>query len=264
MKAISKTFVAILCATTAFFTACKKEADTSPGTVSIELDHRWGTQVFGLGQNIVTPAGDTANFTAFKYFISNVKLLKTDGSEYAIPNAYYLVNEDSAHSKSLIFKDVPAGDYNGVKMTIGVDSAKSVSSIDQRTGALDPAAGAKGMYWAWNSGYIFVKLEGTSPSAPLDSASQKRRFWYHIGGFGGYSSKTINNLKIITVKSSTDVAAVNGSQLPVFHVITDVKEMFQNPSLLNIRANPVVMFSAFSTTIADNYADMIRLDHIHQ
>jgi hypothetical protein len=263
MKAISKTFLAILVATTAFFTACKKEADTTPGTVTINLDHRWGTQVFGLGQNIVTPAGDTANFTAFKYFISNVKLLKTDGTEYAVPNAYYLINEDSLLSKSLEIKDVPAGDYNGVKLTIGVDSAKCVSSIDQRTGALDPAVGAKGMYWAWNSGYIFVKLEGTSLSAPLDSASQKRRFFYHIGGFGGYSSRTINNIKTITIKSSTDAALVNGSQSPEFHLITDVKEIFQNPTLLNIRTNPIVMFMPYSTTIADNYADMIRFDHIH-
>jgi hypothetical protein len=264
MKQISKIFTLAILVTTTLFTACKKDVeDTTPGTVEVEFDHRWGTQVFNLNQAVVTPAGDSATFTTFKYFVSNVKLLKDDGTEYAIPNSYYLVNQDSATSKALTFTGVPAGKYTGVKFMVGIDSAKNVSALDQRTGILDPAAGAKGMYWAWNSGYIFTKIEGTSPSAPIDSASGKRRFWYHIGGFGGYSSNTINNLKTVTIKSTTDAATVNGASAPTFHLIVDVKEFFQNPVNLSIKTYPVVMFAPYSTTIADNYQDMIRLDHIH-
>ena len=265
MKQFSKILALAFLTATTLFTACKKDSeDTTPGTVEVEFDHRWGTQVFSFGQAMVTPAGDTATFTTFKYFVSNVKLLKDDGTEYAIPNSYYLVDQDSTSSKSLIFKDIPAGNYTGVKFIMGIDSAKNTSPIEQRTGILDPATGAKGMYWAWNSGYIFTKIEGTSPSAPLDSASGKRRFWYHIGGFGGYSSKTINNIKTATIKSTTDAATVNGSSAPVFHLIVDVKEFFQNPVNLSIKTYPIVMFAPYSTTIATNYEDMIRLDHIHQ
>ncbi|MDZ7879816.1 MAG: MbnP family protein [Saprospiraceae bacterium] len=264
MKQISKVLLLAILSATTLFTACKKDSeDTTPGTVEVEFDHRWGTQVFNLNQSVVTPAGDSASFTTFKYFVSNVKLLKDDGTEYAISNSYYLVNQDSAASKTLTFKDVPAGKYTGVKFMIGVDSAMSASALDKRTGVLDPATGAKGMYWAWNSGYIFTKLEGISPSAPMDSATQKRRFWYHIGGFGGYSSKTINNLKTVTIKSTTDAATVSGSTAPTIHFIVDVKEFFQNPTALSIKSNPIVMFAPYSTTIADNYQDMIRFDHIH-
>lgn len=265
MKQIKNLLPILFLITVLVFNACKKEEtiDTTPGTVEIELDHRWGTQVFNFNQTVVTPAGDSAIFTAFKYYVSNVKLLKDDGTEYAMPNSYYLVNHDSASTKSLNFSNIPAGNYNGISFSIGVDSAKSVSALDQRTGVLDPAGAGKGMYWAWNSGYIFVKLEGTSPSAPIDSVTQKRRFWYHIGGFGGYSSKTINNLKTVTLKSSTTSATVNGSSNPNFHLIVDVKEFFQDPTALSIKNYPVVMFAPYSTTIADNYKDMIKLDHIH-
>jgi hypothetical protein len=264
MKQFSKILAFVLLTTTTLFTACKKETeDTTPGTVELEFDHRWGTQVFNLNQSMVTPAGDSATFTTFKYFVSNVKLLKDDGTEYAIPNSYYLVDHEVATSKAIELSNIPAGKYNGVTFTIGIDSAKNTSPLDQRTGVLDPAAGAKGMYWAWNSGYIFMKIEGTSPSAPIDSATQKRRFWYHIGGFGGYSSKTINNIKTVTIKSTSDMASINGSAAPSFHMIVDVKEFFQNPVNLSIKTYPVVMFAPYSTTIADNYKDMIKLDHIH-
>lgn len=265
MKQITKLLPLIVLGTALFFNACKKEetVDTTPGTVEVELDHRWGTQVFNFNQAIVTPAGDTATFTAFKYYVSNIKLLKDDGTEYALPNSYYLVNHDSAISKAIKLSNVPAGSYKGVTFSIGVDSLKNVSPLDQRTGVLDPAGAGKGMYWAWNSGYIFVKLEGISPSAPLDTPTQKRRFWYHIGGFGGYSSKTINNLKTVTLKSTTTSATVNGSTNPTFHLIVDVKEFFQDPTALSIKNYPVVMFAPYSTTIAENYKDMIRLDHIH-
>ena len=262
-----KNFFSKLSAMAAFmlilFSACQKETDTNPGTLEIEFDHRWGTQTFNFNQDVVTPNGDTARFTMFKYFVSNIKLTKEDGSVYEVPNSYYLVNQDSATTRNVVLKDVPAGQYKGITFTIGVDSAMSASGLDKRTGVLDPATGAKGMYWAWNSGYIFVKLEGESPSAPLDTVSNKRRFQYHIGGYGGYSSKTINNLKTVTLVSMGENAVINATASPVAHVVVDVKEMFQNPSTLSIRANPVVMFAPYSTTIAANYHDMFRLDHIH-
>jgi hypothetical protein len=43
-------------------------------------------------------------------------------------------------------------------------------------GDLDPALG---MYWAWNTGYINMKLEGKSSSC----TSVKKEFQFHIGGY---------------------------------------------------------------------------------
>jgi hypothetical protein len=57
---------------------------------------------------------------------------------------------------------------------LGTDSLTNVSGVFE--GPLDPI---NGMYWAWNSGYINFKLEGTDQ---LISSSDKR-FEYHIGGY---------------------------------------------------------------------------------
>jgi len=64
--------------------------------------------------------------------------------------------------------------YNRVEFNIGVDSSTSVAGI--LTGDLDPR---KGMYWAWQSGYINFKLEG------ILNAKVQQAFQYHIGGYAG-------------------------------------------------------------------------------
>lgn len=64
--------------------------------------------------------------------------------------------------------------YNRVSFNIGVDSSTSVAGI--LTGDLDPR---KGMYWAWQSGYINFKLEG------ILKTKVQQPFQYHIGGYAG-------------------------------------------------------------------------------
>ena len=74
--------------------------------------------------------------------------------------------EDHEESQEVVLKNIPAGDYNQITFTIGVDSLRSTMDVSKRPGVLDPAQGHDGMYWTWNSGYIFFKMEGISPAAP--------------------------------------------------------------------------------------------------
>jgi hypothetical protein len=64
--------------------------------------------------------------------------------------------------------------FNRVVFNIGVDSNTNVAGI--LTGDLDPR---KGMYWAWQSGYINFKLEG------ILNTQLQQPFQYHVGGYAG-------------------------------------------------------------------------------
>src|SRR5690606_20878888 len=112
-------------------------------------------------------------------YISNIKLQTNSGVEYVVPqdSGYFLIMEDEPSSQVITLSNVPAGDYDKITFTIGVDSLRSTMDISKRTGVLDPTQGHDGMYWTWNSGYIFFKMEGTSPAAPAD---QDHKFYYHI------------------------------------------------------------------------------------
>lgn len=249
--------------------ACKDKEDdelTGFNDVEIEFDHRAGDAALVFGSEYTNAAGEKLKFSTFNYFVSNFVLEKADGSEYVVPkdSCYFLVKHDDLDSREVTLKNVPAGDYTGLKFMIGVDSAKSVSPITERQGVLDPAAGANGMYWSWNAGYIFVKIEGTSPQAPLDPGTGENTFQYHTGLFGGYSSPTLNNLKTVTLETHHgEPAKVRRSGGPHFHLYVDALEMFTNPTNISVAANPTSHAGPYSKTVADNYADMFQLDHVH-
>jgi hypothetical protein len=97
------------------------------------------------------------------------------------------------------------------------------------------------MYWAWNSGYIFMKMEGTSPSARLDSVSNTRPFKYHIGLFGGYTTPTVNNVKEVTLTFGGSKASVREakSTAPEAHIYVDALKVVNGPNNISVAATPV-------------------------
>jgi len=247
------------------FSACKdKEEDlTGFGSVEIEFDNQAGSSKLEFGTYYTNTAGETLLFTTFDYYISNIVLIKEDGTKYVVPKneSYFLCKGNEADTRLIKIDNVPAGDYTKLEFIVGVDSAKSVSPISERTGVLDPATGANGHYWSWNSGYIFMKMEGTSPVAP---AATGNAFQYHVGLFGGYDSPTLNNLKTISLTASDEVAIVReGGETPHFHLYVDAMEIFGTPNTISIAAKPFSHGDAFSSQLSANYADMFVLDHIH-
>lgn len=250
------------------FTNCNKDDEDLSGTgsVTLEFDNRAGNAPLVFGNDYKNAAGETLKFSTFNYYVSNFIFVKTDGTEYVVPkdSCYFLCKHDDAETREITINGVPAGDYEEVRFTIGVDSAKSVSDVSQRTGVLDPAAGAAGMYWAWNSGYIFVKIEGTSPQAPFDTMTRENTIQYHTGLFGGKDKPTLNNLKNVEIHSHNEAAKVRRNiEAPIFHVYVDILEMFTSPTNISVAVNPTSHAGAFSKFIADNYADMFKLDHVH-
>ncbi len=268
MEKLKLGLLALLVLTT-FFTACKDDEDdelSGFADVEIEFDNRAGDASLVFGTEYTNAAGEKLTFSTFNYFVSNFVLVKADGSEYVVPkdSCYFLCKHDDPDSRDVVLKNVPAGDYTSLKFMIGVDSAKSVSPAGERTGVLDPATGANGMYWSWNAGYIFVKVEGTSPQAPLNPGTGENTFQYHTGLFGGYDSPTLNNLKTVSLETHHgEPAKVRRSGGPHFHLYVDVLEMFTAPTNVSVVTNPTSHAGPYSKTVADNYADMITLDHVH-
>lgn len=261
-------FLSILMLSLLLVPACKDKDDndlTGFGDVEIEFDNRAGDAALVLGTEYTNAAGEKLKFNTFNYYVSNFVLVKDDGTEYVVPkdSCYFLCKQNFPDTRLAVLKNIPAGDYTGLKFIIGVDSLKSVSPVTERTGVLDPASGASGMYWSWNAGYIFVKVEGTSPQAPLNPAGE-HWFEYHTGLFGGYDSPTLNNLKTVSLATHHDEPAkVRKDGSPHFHLYVDVLELFTNPVNISVATNPASHADAFSKTVANNYADMFTLDHVH-
>lgn len=249
-------------------TACKKEKVPPTGNelapLSVEFDNTiGGTNLYLNSYEYTNAAGEQFTVSLLQYYVSNFKFYKADGTAYLIPqdSSYFLIKEADLESRFATFH-VPEGDYTKLVFTLGVDSLRSTMDIDRRTGVLDPSGGMdEGMYWGWNSGYIFFKFEGLSESAPIDGSGQKK-FRYHIGGFGGYSAPTINNIKEITIDlSAAGPARVRQDRNSNIHLMADIGKVLSGGHTISIAAHPTVMFSEFSTQLADNYANMFTHDH---
>ncbi|GAB4034606.1 MbnP family protein [Spirosoma jeollabukense] len=231
---------------------------TKSGQMRIAFDNVVGSSDLKLNSSTYqNAAGESFTVTKFNYFVSNIRLRKDDGTDYVVPqdSSYFLVQEASPTSQTIALNNIPIGRYTGLTFTIGVDSLRSLADISKRTGVLDPGIN-DGMYWDWNSGYIFMKLEGISTLAP---ATQNNTFFYHVGGFGGGydGKKTINNLRTVTLPFGSDVASVQTGVTPIVRLTTDALKVFNGSTQLSIAQHSSVMFETYSTNIANNYAQMI-------
>lgn len=108
-----------------------------------------------------------------KFYVGNVSLHASDGTSHTV-RGYSLIDFEDETSLRIHIDSVPENTYTSVSFIVGVDSA--MNDLGPQSGALDPL---NGMYWTWATGYIFFKLEGTSPS----SKQPKNLFTYHIGGY---------------------------------------------------------------------------------
>lgn len=267
---LMKIFCIVTAAMVFIFSSCKKENDSDikpgdTGTIEIEFDNVVGSDDLELNTGLYTDeSGESYTISTLDYFISNIKLKTADGAEYTVPKdeSYFLIKEENESTHVVELDNVPAGDYTSFTFTIGVDSLKNTAPISERTGVLDPAGEAAGMYWSWNSGYIFLKMEGSSPV----STTNDKKIYYHIGGFGGFSSATLNNIKTVTVNAPSSMSAkVRKDKLktPEVHLFADASKILDGSSNISIEANSMVHFSEISGQIANNYVNMFRVDHIH-
>ena len=248
--------------------ACNNDTSpnpTSTGHMHLVFDNVVGSSDLKLGTGTYqNAAGESFVITKFNYFVSNIRLRKEDGTDYVVPqdSSYFLIQEDQPASQTITLNNVPVGNYTSLTFLIGVDSVRSLSDISKRTGVLDPGLTTHDpMYWEWNSGYIFMKLEGTSPAAP---ATQNNLFLYHVGGFGGGydGKKTVNNLRTVTLPFKSDIANVQTTVTPTVQLTTDALKVFNGPTQLSIAQHSSVMFETYSTNIADNYVQMFSYDRL--
>ena len=116
--------------------------------------------------------GEQYSISKLKYYISNITLANHAGSKNL--GGYYLMNAASDENSFEIA--LQPGNYNNLEFLLGVDSLRNCSGA--QTGALDPM---NDMFWTWNSGYVMLKLEGTSTASTADL----QRIEHHIGGYKG-------------------------------------------------------------------------------
>ena len=104
------------------------------------------------------------------------------------------------------------------------------------------------MFWTWNNGYIFFKLEGSSDASTADL----KRIEHHIGGFKG-SNKTMREIYL----------PINNPALlkqKILVIQLDIDKYWNGINKIRIAETPVVALPGIQAkNAADNFAGMFSI-----
>ncbi|MDN3492361.1 MbnP family protein [Winogradskyella bathintestinalis] len=156
------------------FASCSSEDDNAvANNVTLEFNNTFGNTPIVLGDATsssatvnTSEAGQVHHFSEVKYVVSNIRLIKADGTEIPyntndLDNGATVINQANPETLSYVLNDIPVGDYTEIKFGLGVRS--DLNTLDQVS---FPEFYAKAgsneteMHWEWGTGYRFTKIEG--------------------------------------------------------------------------------------------------------
>lgn len=159
--------------------SCNKD-DSNPTSnknkyLSITVDPIFGTQPFYLDSIYTTSEGYKVKFTDLKFYFSALR----NGTDTLTKAALF----DFSSTGNLLTRLI--GDYNKFS------SLQGNIGVIQSLNHLDPAAfpndsplnisNAGTMHWSWNTGYIFISIEGKTDTIPDATLNLNHNFSFHVG-----------------------------------------------------------------------------------
>ena len=122
----------------------------------------------------VSTNGDSIQFDNIRFYLSDIQFEMDDKTWIKDTASAHLIDVFDPATLHIALQKIDLKRLKTIHFSLGVDSLTNVSGA--LGGDLDPQ---KGMYWAWQSGYINLKIEGRSPRCK----TRKNTFQYHIGGY---------------------------------------------------------------------------------
>jgi hypothetical protein len=182
--------------------------------------------------------GEPFSVQQFKYYVSAIRVMGEGGGEdEVLLKEAHLVDEGDS-SSLVLHLSTDLADIRRISFVVGVDSLANTGGV--QGGDLDPMLG---MFWTWNTGYVYARLEGESDSAH----SPAHRFTWDIGGYKDPS----NALRTVTL----DV----GGRKEIC-ITADVLKWFDGKSPVHLAQTPIChQPGALAMRIADNYSTMFSI-----
>jgi uncharacterized repeat protein (TIGR04052 family) len=178
---------------------------TAPKTAQVSLNFaaQINGQPFACGQRYdgVGTTGSSITPSDFRMYVSEVKLLRQDGSAVPVQlaqdgiwqhqnvalidfeNGTGPCRNGTTATNTAVRGQVPAGDYVGVELTVGVPFAQNHQDPTVAPAPLNSTA----MFWNWQGGYKFIKFDTTSSGISTDKPAAPNvmgpvtRYSVHLG-----------------------------------------------------------------------------------
>lgn len=262
MKNVKKIFS--LCLAAIAFTSCSNDDTPAANNVTLKFDNTFGNTSIVLGDAAsgsatinTSAAGQVHHFSELKYVISNIRLIKDDGTEVPynvndLDRGAAVIDQSKPSSLNYILSNIPSGTYRQIKFGLGVKS--SLNTLDQvRFPNFYAAAGANDtqMHWEWGTGYRFTKIEGFYDA---DNKQLSIHTGSTVAGEEGNYTQGVDAYRYITL--NLGINAVVGDSAPVITIKADFAKLLSGASntitLGEGNATPSIHTAANMVLFVDN------------
>lgn len=219
--------------------ACnKKSDDPSPSTTDNEsvakgklymhLHNFWGVEEIQEYDSLYRDEkGRKASFRTAQCYLSNLQLIKLDGSAYSLDSKIILkVQENTTYTLG----EIPVGNYKALRFSIGLDEVTNSQLTSSSSDVLNTPS-----MWFSNppqpNGYVFFHLQGkidTTTNAN-GSVADMQPFQIKLGTKGNLKQRTLPDFKM----------SIMENQAQYLHMRIDHSRLFtglelKNPNNLSI------------------------------
>lgn len=232
----------------------KPDSTTGMSPLYLHLHTNIDTNEADYGTVYTMSNGRQMSLTKAQILISNIQLIRTDGSTYNVPNV--VIRKEAAIEQYFV-ANIPSGTYKSIKFNVGLDA--TTNKITPTT--TDSALNHSDMWFgssAQPDGYIFVNAEGTidTTAAGNGPVTAMQPFMYHIG--------TSAHLNTVTMPDHSPVYSFTTNQAQYVHIIIDYSKLF-NGVQLNNSANLMIHTasdntSTISNTVSSNILSMFSYE----
>ncbi len=211
-----------------FFFNAEIQAQEMPKINALKFNFFWGNETFQLEKPLLL-GKDTVYFSKMQFYISNIAFqnqknnskipLKTNVKNF--PTLISLENNTLPFSKNISLKN-----NTYLMFALGLDEPTNTGKYEQKHD-LDPQ---NGMFWTWESGYIFWKLEGY-----FFKNNQKKGLIFHLGRKNCYQEIILDTKNTKIEKTAKENISMNAL---VLHL--DMQQLWDNQSLSSLPQNMMI------------------------
>jgi len=242
-------------------TACKKpkeeqnnpdNSNTPKGTLMFHLHTYIDEHEVDLYNAVyANDEGRSLSLSVAQLYISEIELVKLDGSGYTIPSSKIFKILDQ---ETFVAGEVPVGNYKGIKFKVGLsnsDNAKLPSA------SADSAIFKHSEMWmgvsAQPDGYVFMNVQGTIDTTS-DLSGAMIPFTYKIGGNLNYKQVTMPEKNFSIMENQTEYA----------HIKINYNKLFHGVQLNDINNLSVLTLSDNSGVVAQKVVNNIPTMFIYE
>jgi hypothetical protein len=250
-KYISISILAIILLT---FNGCKKSEDetatpaSTNGTLAFHLHTMVDTaEVTHYDSVCVTSTGRKIKVHFAQLYLSNIQLIKLDGSTVDVPGAIVLQKQQI---ESYTLGSVPSGNYKSVRFNVGLTPAVNAST----PAIADSTLNTPPMWFgntAQPSGYVFINFQGEidTTTAGNGTLAQMQPFSIKIG----------TNAHLINTQLPDNNFTVLPNQTRTVHIMVDYNMLFMIVNLNNSSNLTMNTVAANGTPLGAQLANNISM-----